>query len=41
MFFLVFVFNFLMFDFSLLTESFNLDNIFNSLYEQYNKIKTS
>ena len=36
--FLVFIINFIMVDFSLLTDSFNLDNIVNAFYEQYNKI---
>lgn len=34
------VLNFLMLDFNLLTETFNLDNIINSIYDQYNRIKT-
>ena len=29
-----------MLDFSLLAETFNLDNIINSIYDQYNRIKT-
>jgi len=37
MFFLVFVFNFLMLDFSLLTDQLNLDNIINSIYDQINQ----
>ena len=39
MFFLVFVFNFLMLDFSLLTDQLNLDNIINSIYDQINQTK--
>jgi hypothetical protein len=39
-FFLVSVLNFLMLDFSLLTDTFNLDNIINTFYDQYNRIKT-
>jgi hypothetical protein len=39
-FFLIFVLNFFMLDFSLLAETFNLDNIINSIYDQYNRIKT-
>ena len=35
-----FVLKFLMLDFSLLTDQLNLDNIINSFYEQYNRIKT-
>ena len=39
MFFLISVLNFLMLDFSLLTDQLNLDNIINSFYDQYNKIR--
>ena len=35
------VLNFLMLDFSLLTDQLNLDNLINSIYDQYNNIKTS
>lgn len=35
-----FVLNFLMLDFSLLTDQLNLDNIINAFYDQYNRIKT-
>lgn len=35
------VLNFLMLDFSLLTDQLNLDNIINTFYDQYNNIKTS
>jgi hypothetical protein len=40
-FFLMAVLNFLMLDFSLLTDQLNLDNLINSIYDQYNNIKTS
>jgi hypothetical protein len=39
-FFLAFVLNFLMLDFSLLTDQLNLDNIINTFYDQYNRIRT-
>lgn len=39
MFFLISVLNFLMLDFSLLTDTFNLDNLINTVYDQYNRIR--
>ena len=41
--FLISVFNFFMLDFTLLTDTLNLDNLINTIYDQYNniKIKTS